>query len=234
MFNEILIGIIVNIIVAVLTFICTTAWHNRRRIRIMAKSIFSRNKDARISYSYLFKIRYKDKYLLVRGNNIEQYQPIGGVYKYYDSFNDKKNKWKLVDDSPENFYKIHDLRMRTKCRYIPYLISWFESRMNREVSVFRELVEELNIANKDIKRLVTETRIEFKKTVIEPIKFNKHYKVCSHHIYDIFEASINNDVIEKALKCDNFILVNSEDIQRACVMHNNLSKNIGSHAKYIL
>ena len=43
-----------------------------------------RKKEIRLSFSYLFKIQIDGKYLLIKGNRLKnQYQPVGGVYKYY-------------------------------------------------------------------------------------------------------------------------------------------------------
>ena len=44
-----------------------------------------REKNIRLSFSYLFRIEVDGKYLLVRGHRMNnQFQPIGGVYKVYD------------------------------------------------------------------------------------------------------------------------------------------------------
>ena len=78
--------IVVNLIVAFITFLAATIYHNRLRIKIFSQSIMRWNKNIRLSCAYLFRIKYNGKYLLVKGNRIDQYQPIGGVYKYYASF----------------------------------------------------------------------------------------------------------------------------------------------------
>ncbi|WP_196808119.1 hypothetical protein [Leptotrichia sp. oral taxon 879] len=52
------------------------------------------------------KIKQNGKYLLIKGNQIEQYQPVSGVYKYYNSFNELKSKLKLKDESKSHFMKV--------------------------------------------------------------------------------------------------------------------------------
>lgn len=71
-----------------------------------------------MSCAYLFKIKQDGKYLLIKGNRIEQYQPVGGVYKYYNSFNGVKYKLELKDESKSHFYENRDLRLITKGRYL--------------------------------------------------------------------------------------------------------------------
>ena len=82
--------IFVNLIVAFITFLASTIFHNRLRLKIYYQSLIRWNKNIRLSCAYLFRIRYNNKYLLIKGNRIDQYQPVGGVYKYYDSFNGLK------------------------------------------------------------------------------------------------------------------------------------------------
>src|SRR5690554_6335332 len=44
-------------------------------------STLYRFKHIRVSAAYIFKIEIDGKYLLVKGRNIDQFQPVGGVYK---------------------------------------------------------------------------------------------------------------------------------------------------------
>ena len=110
--------IIINLIVAFITYLSATIFHNRLRIKIWLQSILRWNKDIRLSCAYLFQIKQNGKYLLIKGNRIEQYQPVGGVYKYYNSFNEVKSKLELKDESERHFYENGDLRLITKGRYL--------------------------------------------------------------------------------------------------------------------
>lgn len=75
--------LISNSAVAILSFFVGTAlsWiiSNRNILKIGFDSIIHWNQEYRMSISYLFKIKIDNKYLLIKGNRIEQYQPIGGV-----------------------------------------------------------------------------------------------------------------------------------------------------------
>ena len=103
--------IFVNLIVAFITFLASTIFHNRLRLKISYQSLIRWNKNVRLSCAYLFRIRYNNKYLLIRGNRIDQYQPIGGVYKYYDSFNGLKENLELKDVSESHVYENGELRL---------------------------------------------------------------------------------------------------------------------------
>lgn len=135
--------IIVNLIVAIISYLASIIFHNRLRMKIWFQSILRRNKKIRVSCAYLFQIKQDGKYLLIQGNRIDQYQPVGGVYKYYNSFKEVKSKLELKDESESHFYENGDLRLITKGKYLVKFIDWFETRKNREITVIRELFEEL-------------------------------------------------------------------------------------------
>lgn len=78
---------------------------NKGILKISFDSIIHRNQEYRMSISYLFKIKIDNRYFLVKGDHIEQYQPIGGVYKYYESFKENFNKWVVRNENEESFYK---------------------------------------------------------------------------------------------------------------------------------
>lgn len=78
---------------------------NRGRIWITLKTITKFNKEIRISVAYLYKIKIDGSYLLTKGSKIDQYQPIGGVYKYYNTFGAKMNELGIRPETAERFYE---------------------------------------------------------------------------------------------------------------------------------
>ena len=68
---------------------------NKRHLLIAIKSVFLWNTEIRVSISYLFQIKVDGKYLLVKGNRIDQYQPVGGVFKMLPSFKQIKHDLKI-------------------------------------------------------------------------------------------------------------------------------------------
>lgn len=103
------------------------------------------NTYIRVSVAYLYKIYVDGKYLLVKGRNIDQFQPVGGVYKRMAESSKLFNELGILDDKeiPICDTSRHDLRIRVKGRNLHKFISWFESKQDREISHWREFCEEL-------------------------------------------------------------------------------------------
>lgn len=118
MFKEIIPGVISNLISGIIGLTLGTIYSNRKILKLYFQSLKRFGKKLRLSTAYLFRIKDENKYVLIKGNRIEQYQPVGGVYKYYDSFNKKKKEMKLVDEKEGRFFEIKDLRQKTKGQYL--------------------------------------------------------------------------------------------------------------------
>lgn len=58
---------------------------NGRFLRLFFYSLRNWRRYVRVSISYLYRIRVESEYLLIKGGRFDQYQPVGGVYKYYPS-----------------------------------------------------------------------------------------------------------------------------------------------------
>ncbi|MEG3311848.1 SMODS-associated NUDIX domain-containing protein [Streptococcus sp. SS-4456] len=231
---EIIQDIFVNLIVAIISFLASTIFHNRRRVKIWCQSLLRWNKNIRLSCAYLFQIKHNDRYLLIRGRRIDQYQPVGGVYKYHDSFKRLKEELDLKDESETRFYEGGDLRLITKGKHLVKFLDWFDSRKNREVTVIRELIEELEPAGISIERLVKETQVEYLKTIKEPIVFSTHFQMDELKIFEIFEAEIPADILGKVLESEDYCIIEAEDIERNCFTKDGLSKRISATSKYII
>lgn len=91
-------------------------FENRRNLFIAIKAIFLWNTEIRLSISYLFQIKASDKYLLIKAGRIEQYQPVGGVFKMLPSFKEIKRNCEIRDDESIPIDKTNrdDLRIRVK------------------------------------------------------------------------------------------------------------------------
>ena len=231
---EIIQDLIVNLIVAIITFLASTIFSNRNRIKIWFQSLIRWNKDIRLSCAYLFQIKNNGQYLLIKGKTIDQYQPVGGVYKYHNSFNRLREKLELKDESETRFYEYGDLRLRTKGKYLVKFLDWFDTRKNREVTVIREHIEELEPTGITVEQLVKETQVEYLKTIREPIIFSTHFQMDELKIFDIFEAELPTKLLEKILKNDDYCLIEAEDIEKNCFTKDGLSKRISATSKYII
>lgn len=226
--------IIVNLIVAIITYLAAIIFHNRLRMKIWLQSLLRWNKKIRLSCAYLFQIKQDGKYLLIKGNRIEQYQPVGGVYKYYNSFNEVKSKLELKDESENHFYENGDLRLITKGKYLVKFIDWFETKKNREITVIRELIEELQHSEISIEDLVQNIEIEYLKTIKEEIRFSQHFQMDEQKIFNIYEVKIPSDMLNIILSSNRYCLVEAEEIERLCCTRNGLSKKISETAKYVI
>ena len=226
--------IFVNLIVAFITFLASTIFHNRLRLKIYYQSLIRWNKNIRLSCAYLFRIRYNNKYPLIRGNRIDQYQPIGGVYKYYDSFNGLKENLELKDESESHFYENGDLRLVTTGKHLVKFLDWFDTKKNREITVIRELIEELEPSGISIENLIKQSQVEYLKTVKEPITFSTHFQMDELKIFEIFEVKIPKEILDDVLKSEHYLPVKAEYIEKFCFTKDGLSKKISATARYIV
>ena len=226
--------IFVNLIVAFITFLASTIFHNRLRLKIYYQSLIRWNKNIRLSCAYLFRIRYNNKYLLIKGNRIDQYQPVGGVYKYYDSFNGLKENLELKDESESHFYENGDLRLVTTGKHLVKFLDWFDTKKNREITVIRELIEELEPSGISIENLIKQSQVEYLKTVKEPITFSTHFQMDELKIFEIFEVKIPKEILDDVLKSEHYFSVKAEDIEKFCFTKDGLSKKISATARYIV
>lgn len=141
----------------------TNSYINRKYIKIWIMKNF-KSKKIRISAAYLFRIVIDNKYLLVKNPKISnQYQPIGGVYKYFSSFSKIYNEYEITTEKNSLFFEEGDLRVYVKNNNVVKFIKWFKKGENREINVIREFVEE--VVEKGILTLnsINEIEIEFIK-----------------------------------------------------------------------
>lgn len=160
-----------------------------------------RNTDIRVSISYLFKIKLDDKYLLVKGNRIKQYAPVGGVYKHYQEAKSIFNELGVKDDDCIAIDKSskNDLRVRVKGKNLIKFIEWFKSGKDREACIYREFYEELvetGIVDKDKFPYIN---CYFKERVIDDIKYDPYFKCQQILIADIYEIKLD-EIQEKELR----------------------------------
>ena len=120
-------NIAASVLSAIVGAIITSIVHNRWYWKTWIKTLLSRNNEYRVSFAYLFRIKIDDKYLLTQGKRINQYQPVGGVYKYFDSFEDKYNDWEITHEKNKDFFEDGDLRIYIKGKYLNDFIKWIDT-----------------------------------------------------------------------------------------------------------
>ncbi len=224
-----------------LAWIFRYIFENRKNLKVAVKSIFLWNTEIRVSISYLFKITINGKYLLVKGNRIDQYQPVGGVFKMLPSFKELKRNYEITDDVRLQIDETsrYDLRIRIKGKNLVKLLRWFYSRKNREVGVHREFYEEMiGTEILTIDSLASFTP-EYCKTKNTNIRYSKHFDCKEILIYEIYELTLTTKEEQQVIdyikdNMDKAILASQDEITRECIELDGFSKKIGEHAKHIL
>ena len=232
-------SIVSNLISSCIPFFIGIFVRDYKRLWLWVQSVVHYNKDIRFSISYLYKIKIDDKYLLIRGNKIEQFQPVGGVYKVYNSFSSIERELNIVFDNKRGFYEKNDLRFLTKGKNVSEVLKWFDSRKNREVSAYREFYEEL-ISPKILPiEVLSGMKIEFLKQIKPKMNYSTHFKKEEVVLFDIYEVHLEDKYVNKirqyAQGGNNLIkLVDREDIEKECIDIEGRSFKIGAHSKYII
>lgn len=230
-------SICVNLIVAGLTAGLTAVWFNRRRLQIWLQSIVRYNKLIRVSAAYLFRIQVDGEYILMPGKHIEQYQPVGGVYKTFSSFDEKKSEWQIQAEPGQRFYEQSDLRIKIKGKYLGKFLSWFESEKNREVTVQREIIEELIETGILDYADLAQMEIEFLRRTKLPISHSVYFDADELHIFDIYEltlTAVTKQKILQAVGAGNLMKITENQIRKQNLVIDGKSFSIGAHTEYIL
>lgn len=234
---SIMIGVIGNMIFALLV----QMYRRFGNLKLAFMALVSYNKEIRFSISYLFRLKVDGRYILIKGNRIEQYQPVGGVFKTYPSFDKIKSDLGIRDDSMMTIDKNSqdDLRIMVKGKNINDFLKWFDSRKNREISVHREFIEELCKTNFMSFDDFSMFQPEFIKRVNGKIKYSQHFKCNEMLICEVYEVNITNlckidinECIERSN--ESLILATANDIECEHIVLNKKSYKIGAHAKHII
>lgn len=101
--------------------------------------------EIRFSISALVRIEGDGKFLLTKGNRIDQFQPIGGVLKTFSTAHEKLGNLGVKADSkiPIDQDSRDDLRVFVPRRSIEAFVQWYLEGRGRETSPWREFSEEL-------------------------------------------------------------------------------------------
>lgn len=222
-----------------LTFILT----NRKYLRLWISTNIgkAREKKVRFSLAYLFRIKIDGKYLLVKNSKISnQYQPIGGVYKKFESFKKISDELGVTEEKKTNFRVPDDLRVYVQSKNTIKFAKWFHTRKNREFNVIREFYEE--IIDKNILEIqnLKDIEFEFIKTYDSGLHYTEQFDSYEILLHDIFEVRLKSNDAEKLKQyvdssSDNYlILVEQTDILRKAVTIGGVDYKIGEQTINIL
>jgi hypothetical protein len=156
-----------------------------------SKTTFS-DKHLRVSIAYLFRIKIDDKYLLIKGRRIDQYQPVGGVYKYYsEDVRDFFNRLDVRDDKlmPIDDHSRDDLRVRVPGKHLIEFLNWFTSEKGRETDQQREFLEEL-VEPGFLSAAFSKITSRYLYTVWRPLTYSPYSEATELMVYQVYELRL--------------------------------------------
>jgi hypothetical protein len=200
------------------------SFENRKRLKTILKSYnpLKRRRKLRLSFAYFLRIDV-ESYMLVFNDKSEQYQPVGGVYKY-----DPKNTAKLFEkcgierdiQTPVTNGE-YDLRLFLYDRFrLHDILRWFEKDENRESDPWREFHEELvatGILSRDEFYYIDYTKkFEHNTGIFRDLYRNGQESL---KVFTVFELNLTNkkhkdafDVLKKSENHD-IIWVSADEIK---------------------
>ncbi|MCR6481541.1 hypothetical protein M8542_01815 [Amycolatopsis sp. OK19-0408] len=183
---SLLTGVIAAPVVALIDYFLI----NRSSINILFASVRHRKTLVRVSVSYMIRIKSRGEYLLIQGSRYpDQFQPIGGVYKYNPSARDKFTRWGIQSDNllPIDETSNDDLRIRVPGRHLRAFVAWLKTGENREIGAIREFHEELISTQIASGLSLSDLRFDYIKQHIHPIRYSDYAQSYELLIADIFE-----------------------------------------------
>ena len=198
----------------------------------------------RISISYLFKIKVSGQYLLIRGNRYpDQYQPIGGVYKFFPSAaQELRSRFSVLDDHliPLDEASNGDLRVRIPARHLIHFLNWFDSGLGRECTPGREFHEELIASGLLEAADFPFLNPQFLGRHLEPVRYSSHAQCPELLVADIYELTLTDAQI-KSIKsavvahADQLIWTTSDQIERrGAVLGAPHTITVSEHSRWLL
>lgn len=242
-FVTVVVGVACSLIAAFIGFLANNVWTNRSRMKLFFQALARRNKEVRVSAAYLFRIKVHGKYLLIRGNRIkDQFQPVGGVYKAFDSARSTLNELGAVpDDSMKSCSTdSDDLRVRVSGKNLLKFLDWFDSRVDREVTTLREFNEELvrpgYLEGYCLERFNPEFIVQSERELAHSQRLDVD-EVLVHDVYEVVLAESEQDRLAKYVENNPdgaLALVTGENISRGTFATDNGFCQIAETARKVL
>jgi NTE family protein len=148
----------------------------------------------RCSMSGLVRIVSDNYYLLVKGQRIEQFQPVGGVFKYtkssrklLESLGATDDQKIAIDDDSRD-----DLRVYIPKHRLSEFLKWYLSAIGREVSPDREFREEVTGPGLFDPSIFASLELEWSRTHVCGIRWSPHFKCYELLVAEIFNFCPNS------------------------------------------
>lgn len=211
------VGLLINLISTPVYIGLVGLLFNLHQVPLWFKTqLVYRNKYVRLSIAYLFRIRVKDRYLLVRNRKGEYYQLVGGAYKTLPGAEQVFTRYKVKPDNrfeTDHGIAKNDLRFRVPGRYVLAMLRWFDSRESREISQWREFCEELLTTDILPKHPFRYIDYKYACKVQTPMQEAKQLQCQEILVYEIFDLVPNDE--QKQLLEDLLAKGDSADVKWA-------------------
>jgi hypothetical protein len=176
---------------------------NKLWVCLWASTIY-RYRHIRISAAYIFKIHLDGKYLLVKGRNINQFQPVGGVYKRLPDSSKFFQGLEILDDQkiPICDTTRNDLRIRVKGSRVHKFLQWFDSNQDREISHWREFCEELILTNILTANIFPHINYKFlhrNPLYIHNSSFYECPEILIHEVYELLPTDVQANALKQLI-----------------------------------
>lgn len=236
-------GLVVSLLACFICFVAGRCWSNRKHLKLYLTTKLKLEEPIRISAAYLFRIMVDGRYLLIRGRRIrDQFQPVGGVYQYFDSARSKLNDLhSRPDDSlKSNGSDPDDLRIVIPGKNVVKFLEWFDEGVGREINVTREFREELVESGYIDRSILLDFKPELIRHCERELGYSMHFEMCEVLVHDAYEVVLP-EAVQRKLK--NYVLENPEgdlvlvgrtDIERGSFERGGFFYNIAPTAKKVL
>ena len=150
--------------------------------------------NIRVSVAYLYRIKIDGSYLLVKGKRINQYQPVGGVRKFYSGAQSTLHGLGVLDDDCLEIDDAsrNDLRVRVPAKKLPKFLDWYETKHNREICQQREFREELIAPGHLSPSLFTDLTSQYLYTV-PTFHYSQHFRCWELLYHEVYEPLFTPD-----------------------------------------
>jgi len=214
---------------------------NRHYLKFLPRlaAIMVQGGKLRISFAALIRIKLGSTYLLVKSDRTGKWQPVGGVYRFFDK--GKISDLKLKSDIGFSNVDPDEFRLTLSSEHIfnsLKLVDWFESRLGREISPHREYQEELVDTG-----ILTDLRL--KSPALEFthrerfLSYSKHFRVWELKIFEIFELKLSTEqeaLLRAAVNgsSDRLVLLDQKAIESSGFVNDTTNYYLGDHTRYVL
>jgi hypothetical protein len=237
-------------IILLVTEVTYDAHKNWKRIKLVIRCFWLSlsGEYIRFSMAYQYRIKVRDKYLLVKNSNWDFYQHVGGKYKRLPVTQKILQDFEATDDLklPTHGLSKDDMAVFMPAKNAIKFIDWFCTGREREVSHWREFYEELIEGKATILDQKTFPYINYNyvKTIRTPLKRAKApgwncWEILQYDILDILPTKEQEKQLEELfdkgdthyIKWADTELINSLGFNN----HNRISNyNIAEHAKWVI